>query len=305
MLQNLLDNLYERFGQTPKKVLENRNLIRSKIKKYLKENPLYIEDGELITIEDYSFYSNGVLLLGDENEQKAQVGELKRRMPDINWTAVSGIIGVGLVHLYSWWLYKMAGNIFGPSTATGYNVTDAYVPRGGNNFEPYSLTYDNTAADFNAPDYVPQGGTQAGVFAPLRNMFQSLTYDNSAVGFPNSNLGFPTNTDVGFPCLAGPAPTTTAVGFPTTTDYVPEEGMLPGLFAQLRNNFEPYSLRYDNSDVGFPNSNLGFPTNTDVGFPCLAGPAFDTAVDFPTTPDFGVCPAITETAVGFPTVCGI
>ena len=127
----------------------------------------------------------------------------------------------------------MAGNLFGPSTATGFNITDAYIPRGGmqtglfapapltNNFEPYSLTYDNTTADFNVPDYVPQGGTQTGLFAPapLTNNFEpySLTYDNSAVSFPNSNLSFPTNTAVSFPCLAGPA-FDTAVSFPTTTD---------------------------------------------------------------------------------------
>ena len=132
----------------------------------------------------------------------------------------------------------MAGNLFGPSTATGFNVTDAYIPRGGmqtglfdpapltNNFEPYSLTYDNTTAGFNVtdayipqgdnttagfnvPDYVPQGGTQTGLFAPapLTNTFEpySLTYDNTTAGFLNSNLGFPTNTTVGYPCLAGPA----------------------------------------------------------------------------------------------------
>jgi hypothetical protein len=149
-LQNLLDLLYDRF-QTPKRVLENRKLIKLKIEKYLKENPLYGDDGTLITIEDYSFYSNGLLLFGDKNKQKAQVEELKRRMPYINWAAVSGIVGVGLVNLYSWWLYNMAGNLFGPSTATGFNVTDAYIPQGGtqtclfapltNNFEPYSSTY--------------------------------------------------------------------------------------------------------------------------------------------------------------------
>ena len=211
-LQNLLDLLYDKF-QTSKKVIANRDLIKLKIDKYLKENPLYGDDGTRITVENHSFYSNGLLLLGDENEQKAQVEELKRRMPYINWTAVSGIVGVGLVHLYSWWLYNMAGNLFGPSTATGFNVTDAYFP---------------------------QGGTNPGLFAPapapvlLTNNFE-----------PNSAVGFPTNTAVGYSCLPEPA----REGYPT---------------------------------------DVGFPTNTALGYSCLAGPAFDKAVGF-----------LKNTAVGF------
>jgi len=200
-LQNLMDNLYDKFGQTPEKALANRKIIKSKIDKYLKENPLYVDDGTLITTEDFSFYSHGVVVFGEEDEKKSQVEELKRRIPYVNWATVSGIIGVGLVNLYSWYLYGMAENfvgdtrpglfarnLFGPPTATGFNVTDAYIPR---------------------------GGMQTGLFAPAPAPFTNNFEPNSAVGFP-------TNTAVGYPCLAGPAfdtavgfPTNTAVGFPT------------------------------------------------------------------------------------------
>jgi hypothetical protein len=127
-LHNILDNLQTRFGQTREEAIRNSDLIKFSIKNYLKNNPLYTDDGELITIDHTSFFSNGVLLAGDEGEQKKQVEELKRRVPYINWTAISGIVSVGLVHLYSWWLYNMAGDVFGPST-TGFNVTNEYCPQ--------------------------------------------------------------------------------------------------------------------------------------------------------------------------------
>lgn len=151
-LHNILDNLQTRFGQTREKAIQNRDLIKFTIKNYLENNPLYTDDGELITVDNNSFFSNGILLLGDGGEQKKQVEELKRRVPYINWSAISGIVGVGLVHLYSWWLYNMVGDVFGPSN-TGFNLTNEYGPQP---IQPQTLGFNYYSDECGGYNTCPQ-----------------------------------------------------------------------------------------------------------------------------------------------------
>jgi hypothetical protein len=146
-LLNLLDNLQVRLGQTRKDAIRNKDLIKFVINNYLKANPQYTDEGKPITVDTHSFLSNGIVLLGND-EQKKQTEELKRQMPYINWSVINGIIGVGLVHMYSWWIHN-AG--MGLLTGADLNVPDVYVPQAGmqtdlfapgplpTNFEPYSL----------------------------------------------------------------------------------------------------------------------------------------------------------------------
>jgi hypothetical protein len=150
-LHNLLDNLQVRFGQTRKDAIRNKDLIKFVINNYLKANPQYTDEGKPITVDTHSFLSNGIILIGNEDEQKKQVEELKRQVPYINWFAISGIIGFGLVHLYSWWINNAGMDLLIGRSTTDFNVPDVYIPQAGmqtdlfapgplpTNFEPYSL----------------------------------------------------------------------------------------------------------------------------------------------------------------------
>jgi hypothetical protein len=146
-LHDVLDNLQVRFGQTRKDAIKNKGLIKFVINNYLQNHPQYTDEGEPITVDTHSFFSNGIVLLGND-EQKKQTEELKRQMPYIDWSVINGIIGAGFVHMYSWWIQN-AG--MGLLTGADLNVPDAYVPQVGTytdlfapgplptNFEPYSL----------------------------------------------------------------------------------------------------------------------------------------------------------------------
>jgi len=109
-LDALLYQIYETMANTRKLAIENKTIIKKVLDAYLETNPIYnAEYDNLINTETYSFIKNGIILLGDE---KVPVEEVKSRLPNIIWSTVNGVIGIGLVYLYGQVVRRMVSDMF-------------------------------------------------------------------------------------------------------------------------------------------------------------------------------------------------
>ena len=72
-------------------------------------------------------------MMATNKEQKKQISELKYSIPSINWASVSGLIGIGIVHLYNVMLNSTVANFFDTTPVNPYmnafpNVTNDVLP---------------------------------------------------------------------------------------------------------------------------------------------------------------------------------
>jgi len=137
-LENVLDSLYYKVGHNRKGAIKNKDLIKNTLSDYLEKHALYTEDGQRITVNNYTFYSNGIVLLGDQ--KGINLEEIRSKLPDINWKTISGIIGVGLVWLYGYAFTASQINNFGyPINPT---ITNADLYNVNQNTKLTDLFYD-------------------------------------------------------------------------------------------------------------------------------------------------------------------
>jgi len=187
-LDDLLENIYIKYGQTRALSIKNKKIIKSTLDDFLAKNILRNESGKQMNTNSYSFLYNGVVLLEktdnnnnnnyntNNNNSTSMLNELKRMFTNVDWQrGVTGVIGNGLVLLSAYAFDMGLRQYIGDRSAGGYSS--------------YPSFYNESSAICDDPFFIEK---------------DQFCYP------PTQAVGFPVQTD---PSFFLPKPPT-AVGFP-------------------------------------------------------------------------------------------